>query len=279
MEKFCMGLNAQFGPALVDQISMLKQAGFHGFFVKWERGMDIAPLYERAVQEGMIFQSIHGPFLKADQLWQETDQTQDVLDEMIECLHVCHRFQVPVMVCHAYIGFGREYCPNAYGIKNFEKLIQAAQRLRVRIAFENTEGEEYLACLMDRFSDSEWVGFCWDTGHEMCYNRGRDMMAAYGNRLMATHINDNLGISDPDGKIFWTDDLHLLPFDGIGNWKEIAGKLRKYHFSGPLTFELLKKSKPGRNENDVYDRMSAEAYFAAAYERAVRLYELIHNAE
>ena len=49
--------------------------------------------------------------------------------------------------------------------------------------------------------------------------KGKDMLELYGDRLIATHINDNLGVSNSDGKIFRTDDLHLLPFDGIAYMK------------------------------------------------------------
>lgn len=34
-------------------------------------------------------------------------------------------------------------------------------------------------------------------------------------RLIATHLNDNYGVSDYGGVITPTDDHHLLPFDGI----------------------------------------------------------------
>lgn len=275
--KLCMGLNAQFGPSLTEQIVLLKKAGFDGFFVKWERGMDLTDIARKAEEEGMMFQSIHGPFLRVCDLWEENENTQNVLEEMLECLKVCRKFQVPIMVCHAYIGFDREYCPTAFGMENFEIVIRAAEENQVKIAFENTEGEEYLARVMEQYRQHPLVGFCWDTGHEMCYNRGKDMLSLYGERLFCTHINDNLGISDSNGRIFWTDDLHLLPFDGVGDWPEKAERLNKYQYQGALTFELLKSSKPGRHENDGYAAMSAEAYFQAAFDHAVRFRALVEN--
>ena len=98
----------------------------------------------------------------------------------------------------------------------------------------------------------------------MCYNRSRNLLADYGGKLIATHLNDNLGISDYDGKIYWTDDLHLLPFDGIADWPELAVRLRKCGFDGPLTFELNKSSKPDRYDNSMYEKMPAAEYIAAA---------------
>ena len=103
------------------------------------------------------------------------------------------------------------------------------------------------------------------------------MMRLYGDRLFGTHLNDNLGVSDYNGVITWTDDLHLLPFDGIADWEDIASRLNKYHFDGPLTFELNTKSKPDRHDNDEYDKMPLELYIAKAYNRACRVAALKKN--
>jgi len=124
---------------------------------------------------------------------------------------------------------------------------------------------------MKHFASSPNVGFCWDTGHEMCYNFDRDMLALYGNRLLCTHLNDNLGVSDYEGRIIWTDDLHLLPFDGIADWKDITARLNRCGYTDFLTFELKIKSLPGRRENDPYARMDIADYLTAAYMRACRV--------
>ena len=122
----------------------------------------------------------------------------------------------------------------------------------------------------------EAAGFCWDTGHEMCYNYSMDMPGRYPGKLLATHINDNLGIRDFGGAITWHDDLHLLPFDGAGDWDGIARRLAD--FDGPLTFELTTHSKPDRHESDKYGRLSPEEYLAEAYARACRLAAMVKRA-
>ena len=174
------------------------------------------------------------------------------------------------MVAHAFIGF-TSHNPTAFGLKNFERVVAEAERLGVKVALENTEGEEYLAALMAHFAGCNAVGFCWDTGHEMCYNHSQDMLALYGDRLLCTHLNDNLGIRDFGGNITFIDDLHLLPFDGIADWADIASRLNRCGFDGILTFELNTKSKPNRCENDPYGRMDIRQYFTQAYMRACRV--------
>lgn len=200
----------------------------------------------------------------------------DAAAELIDCLHACAENGVPIMVAHTFIGFN-DHTPNEKGLENFGKVVCEAERLGVKVAFENTEGEEYLAAVMERFKDSPAVGFCWDTGHEMCYNHSKDMLSLYGDKLIATHINDNLGIRDFDGNITWIDDLHLLPFDGTADWQGIADRLNKCGYDGILTFELNRCSKPDRHENDFYRDMSVEKYLTLAFMRACRVAALRKN--
>ncbi len=175
------------------------------------------------------------------------------------------------------MGFDEEYVPTEIGLQNFGKVIDYAEKVGVKIAFENTEGVDYLKAVLDRFGERECVGFCWDSGHEMCYNFSENLVARYGHLLIATHLNDNLGVKDFDGKITWHDDLHLLPFDGIGDWEDFAVRIRKSGFSDILTFELNNKSKPNRHENDKYDAMPLEQYLAEAYSRACRVAKMIER--
>lgn len=268
--RLCLGLGCCRGLSNEEQIRLMKKVGFDGFFPGWSRGMDWEPIMRAAKEENMILQSVHAPFGKMADMWKPTEKTEDAVQELIECLEDCKKYGAPIMVVHAFIGF-EEHEPTEFGLKSFERVVDAAERLGVKIAFENTEGEEYLEALMERFRDRECVGFCWDTGHEMCYNYSRDLLAQYGDRLLCTHLNDNLGISDYEGKIFWTDDLHLLPFDGAADWQGVADRLDKHGYKGEMTFELTVGSKPDRHENDAYARMTAEEYLTNAYMRACRV--------
>lgn len=266
----CMNVSEEFGIPVTEQIKMLKKIGFEGFFTGWKRKMNVEEIRKTADDEGMIYQSIHAPFYKAAEMWKEREEAKEAIDELIECISVCEKYNVPVMIVHTFIGF-KDHTPTDCGVENYRIVIEAAKRAGVKIAFENTEGEEYLERLMTEFKSYDNVGFCWDTGHEMCYNHSQDMMAKYGDKLIATHINDNLGISDFDGEIIWTDDLHLLPFDGVADWEGITKRLNDHNYNGILTFELNKKSKPGRHENDKYEKMTLEEYFTESYIRACRI--------
>ncbi|MBR2375429.1 MAG: sugar phosphate isomerase/epimerase [Clostridia bacterium] len=268
--KLCLGVGKSFGLPPAEQIQLFRKTGFDGFFIEWEKGIDLQAIRACADKWGMIFQSVHAPFWQARCMWYPHERTEEGLQELLACVEDSAVCNVPIVVMHAFIGFD-DHEPNQMGIENFRKVVERAKELGVKIAFENTEGEEYLAALMDAFKDYDNVGFCWDTGHEICYNRSKDMTALYGNRLIATHLNDNLGISASDGTITWLDDLHLLPFDGVADWQNIVDRLEDCGFDGLYTLELTTASKPDRHENDAYAAMPIEEYVAEVYARAKKI--------
>lgn len=272
--KLCLGTSEQLGMAETEQIRLFAKTGFEGFFTLWSENSDVKECRNLADELGMMYQSLHAPFTKAADFWEAGEKADAALDEMKRCLYACAENGVPIMVAHTFIGFDKHE-PNDIGVKNFEKAVIEAKKLGVKIAFENTEGEEYLYAVMDNLKDYDNVGFCWDTGHEMCYNHSKDMPGMFGGRLITTHINDNLGIKDYGGEITWLDDLHLLPFDGIADWEGIAKRLVREDFCDVLTFELNKVSKPGRWDNWIYEKMTAEEYIAEAYKRACRVAALV----
>ena len=267
--RLCLGTNSQFGISTKKQIELFKQTGFDGFFTDWDS--EIMEYRRLADKIDMIYQSVHAPFGNASKMWKNNKESENAVNELISCVRDCAEAEVPIMIVHTYIGFDSEDIPTKEGIDNFGRVVEEADKLNVKIAFENTEGEEYLKAVMDAFSHCDNVGFCWDSGHEMCYNKGKDMLNLYGDRLIATHLNDNLGVSDFDGKIFWTDDLHLLPFDGIINWENAVKRLNICGYDDIITFELNTISKPNRHENDKYKKMPIEEYVAECYVRACKV--------
>lgn len=267
--KLGLGVRDDFGIPEEEQIRLFRQVGFDGFFTKWRRGQDVSLLRRVADEAGIEYQSIHAPLTGIADMWESAEAGKEHMTLLLECLAECEKHGVPIMVAHVIAGFDK-HSPTDIGVENFRVVAEAAKKAGVKIAFENTEGVEYLEKLMTAFRDYDNVGFCWDTGHEMCYNHGNDVLTPYGDRLIATHLNDNLGATDFGGTITSRDDLHLLPFDGIIDWREIAARLHKCGYEGMLTFEVNKTGKAGRYEAEKYKRLSAEEFVTEAYIRACR---------
>lgn len=254
-----------------DVIKIIKSTGFDAISPVWEANGNLSEIVGTARQNELIIQSLHAPFDKAADMWNDDSASIFAKNDLLAALNSCIQFEIPVLVVHTWIGFDYTFDEANLDYKNFDEIVSYAKEHNIKIAFENTEGEEYLFALMKHFKDNDTVGYCWDSGHEMSYNHSQDLLARFGDRLIMTHINDNLGISRFDGKTFWTDDLHLLPFDGIADWDYNVERLKKSKHLDILNFELNIKSKPDRHENDCYGQMTLEQYFAEAYKRACRI--------
>lgn len=236
------------------------------------KNVNLEAISDTADKCDMVLQSLHAPYGRSADMWSKDKNVSELaVAELLASLEDCHRYNIPILVVHTWIGFENIPEPTDEGFENYNKLVDKAHKYGTKIAFENTEGDEHLFALMQHFENNPTVGFCWDSGHEMCYNHSEDLLKKYGNKLIITHLNDNLGISRFDGKTYWTDDLHLLPFDGVADWDYNITRLKKSTIPEFLNFELNIISKPGRHENDCYVDMSYEQYFAEAYKRACKI--------
>lgn len=271
-QKIGISISNDYTAPISDVLAIIKGVGFDAVSPIWEEKSKLAETVAAAKALGLQIQSLHAPFYKARDLWScDASISEPVMEELFRVVDFCYEHSIPITVVHTWIGFDYNFDKSTLNYDTFDEVVRYAAEHNVKVAFENTEGEEYLFALMDHFKDNDTVGFCWDSGHEACYNKSEDLLLRFGDRLIMTHLNDNLGISRFDGKIYWTDDLHLLPYDGIADWDYNIARLKKSKHMDILNFELLINSKPNRHENDAYARMSLSEYFTEAYKRACRI--------
>ena len=266
-----------FGLNFEDSLRLIADAGFDSFFSGTAPNDELRQRRKLADSLGLVYSSLHAPFKRASDMW-KNGLLGDIAEcEIRDCIDLCSGIDVPILVVHPFIGFDM-HTPSEIGLSRFKRLAQYAYEKNVKLAIENVEGEEYFDYLMNGLADFDSIGFCLDTGHQMCYNRGRDFLSELGDRLIYTHVNDNMGITYPDGRIFWHDDAHLLPFDGVQDWNKLALQLKNIGYKGYLTLELSKTSKPNRICNDIYNKMSPQEYVYEAAARIKKFADMIENS-
>ena len=265
MRKLILGVGLGYAIPWAEQINSFATVGWDGFFTGWDEQNGNLAYRRLADSLGMIYQSIHAPFDRTDLIWESGEAGERETDRLIACVEECARCEVNIAILHTIIGMTK-CTPTAIGSARYGRILDRARELGVTVALENTEGEVYLDRLVTDHAWHSALGFCIDTGHELCYNGGRDMIGKYKSILVATHLNDNLGQTAPD--ITYLDDSHLLPFDGIADWQGVANRLNAADYTGPLTFELTTRSKPGRTANDVYSGLTLADFAAEAHTRA-----------
>lgn len=271
-QKISMSLESSYSRPTTEVVKLLHELGFDAVCPTWEPREKLDSIVQTARELGMELHFLHAPFAGIDKLWGfDDDAAQSVFETMKLALDDCIRLKIPVLVMHIWIGFSPDFDPETLNFSYFDQLIAQAKKNGVQIAFENTEGEEYLNAILSRYRSEDAVGYCFDAGHEMCYNHSQDMLTPYADKLLVTHLNDNLGITAKDGSLSWFDDLHLLPYDGAGDWDDVIRRLKNCRALEYTNLECNNVSKPGRHENDIYAAMSLEEYFMEAYKRARKL--------
>lgn len=271
-QKVGISLGNDYGIPFNEFFDMIKGIGFEAISFGWGEGVDYKERADYARSIGLEIQSMHAPFTHAAKLWQlSKEELVEYEKGIYSALEECKINSIPVMVMHSWIGFKYEFDEKTLNFENYDRLVNKAKEYGVKIAFENTEGLEYHDALMKRYADFDNVGFCWDSGHEMCYNYSQDLLAKYGNKLIMTHINDNLGIGRFSGETWPRDDLHLLPFDGVADWSKCVERLKKCPKQEILNLELTTVSRPHRHDNDIYQKLSLVEYFTEAYKRICKI--------
>lgn len=169
--RLCLGTNSQFGISIKKQIELFKQTGFDGFFTEWNS--EIMEYRRLADKIDMIYQSIHAPFENASKMWKNNKESENAVNELISCIRDCAEAEVPIMIVHTYTGFDSEDIPTKEGIDNFGRVVEEADKLNVKIAFENTEGEEYLKAVMDAFLIATTLDFVGIAGMKCAITKVR----------------------------------------------------------------------------------------------------------
>jgi len=164
--------------------------------------------------------------------------------------------------------------------RTMQEAARYARQRGVRIALENMHYPSYLnheviRTLLTEF-DSEIIGVCFDTGHGNCLPNGLDFAREFNDRIIAVHLNDNLGAvnnnaTDEDAS---AGDRHMLLYSGTVNWAAVADVLcNSSYFTvecGPVNMEVGHRRHPEITDVNVFlDR---------AYETGMRFAEELELA-
>ena len=259
-------LHDKFGISIEENLRLIKAAGFDCVFSSFTRSFPLKSAVSAAKKLNLEYETLHAPFTACgleenlNSMWRETGCGEQYLKLLLECVDACAQNGIEKCVIHNAV---TENPPpvSEIGLERFSRLFSYAKKCGVRMAVENLESEEHLSRLMELTGD--FHGFCWDCGHNLCYTPMTDIMSLYGKKLICTHVDDNKGVTRP-GIIHYTDDLHLMPFDGALNWEWYAGKIKSCGYTGPLTLEL----------KDDYLGVGAAKFYELACKRALKLCEM-----
>ena len=258
-----IGINADSfrGGDVYESLKKIKAHGFNCFFVEGYSSDFIG--YKKLADElGLTFDFIHAPFRGINDFWLEGDGYKELYEKICLSIETAAACSVPVVITHLSSGW-QPPAVSEIGLSRFDALVEIAEQRGIILAFENLRNYENIMVIMERYKDRKNVRFCYDCGHEYCYTHGVDWIKIFGEKLICTHIHDNLGYDrtcDPD--------IHILPFDGTLDYADMVRRLDKVGYEGPIMLEVFNTTK------SEYKELTADEFFATCAARAKRIAEM-----
>lgn len=259
MNKIGINYSNYFGMTPQDNCRLFSQIGFDALFILHRNHGDTEAFAKAAQDNGLWLESLHAPFDGINNMWLPGDDGEVMLKRLCDSVEDAAEFDVPVVVVHLSSG---DQWPgiNDLGHSRFDRLVDVAVKHNVTIAFENQRKLANIAFAFETYANVAQVGFCWDMGHEACFN-GTEFMPLFGDKLVYTHIHDNF--AEP------RKDLHMIPFDGKIDFNRRMQHLKDRNYQGTLTLEILP------NGSDFYSNVTAEEYYKKAYAAALKLRDML----
>lgn len=243
-----------------DTIDAIKKAGFKNVFIQWynENWRPSQAEQLKRIQAcglGVIF--AHLGYQNINNIWLDHEAGRELVARYKEDIRICHQNKIPMVVMHLTAG-NKAPKYNELGIDRLKEIVAYADKLDMKIAFENTRIKGYLDYVIEQINCHN-VGICFDSGHYHTHFHDEFDFDKYKNRIFAVHLHDN----DQTG------DLHFLPFDGTLNWDTVMQRLKQCNYSGPVTIEPCYRYG--------YLKMDLDHFYEKAYQAAVRLEQMMRS--
>ena len=246
--------------SIIETIKSIKNAGFKNVFVQWfdenwEHNQEEQVKLCKELGLNIIF--AHLGYQNINSIWEDGIEGDNQVERYKRNIKDCHDNGIPMVVMHLT---SHKKAPkyDEIGLNRIKKIVKYAKELNMKVAFENTKIKGYLEYVLDNIKD-ENVGICFDAGHYHAHFDDEFNFEFFKDRIFAVHLHDN----DK------SDDLHLLPFDGTIDWKDVIKKLKECNYNGPVTLELCYRYD--------YLNMSLEDFYEKGYTIGRRLAEMFED--
>lgn len=193
--------NANKDVSAIETIDAIRNAGFTNVFIQWYN-RDWKPTQEEQLEyirkKGLNIIFAHLGYQNINDLWLEKEAGDKLVDRYKNDIKICRNNNIPMVIMHLT---SKSEAPkyNEIGLKRLQEIVDYAQKLNIKVAFENTKIKGYLDYVIDNIKNKN-VGICFDSGHYHVY------------------FNDE--------------------FDGTLNWSNVVKNLKECNYSGPITLEL-----------------------------------------
>lgn len=240
-----------------ETIKTIKDAGFDGVFIQWyDKNWEFSQQQQvdYCKELGLDILFAHLGYKGINDIWVNGENGDLLVKKYIHNLDECKVNCIPMVVMHL-TSKSVAPKPSEIGVKRLQIIVDYAEKLGIKVAFENTKIFGYLEYVFDRIKNKN-VGICYDAGHCHCHFNDKFSWTKFRNKIFAVHLHDN----------DQTDDQHLLPFEGTIDWKKLVSNLNSAGYDGVVTLENCYRYD--------YLNMSLFDFYKLSLEKAKEIYKM-----
>lgn len=211
---------------------------------------------------GIDFDNVHLTGSGTHAVWAEGERGDKIVERYCKEIKLCAEYGIKTGITHVTWGTSEPPPVCELGLRRFRTIAECAEKYGVVVALENSVSREHLYYVLDNIK-SPYVGHCFDSGHRNAFAHDTDFLAKYGDRLVATHIQDN------DAK----HDLHLMPFDGTINWEQVSAELAGTSYARKQICAEVAGSKHWEREGMTAEQIRESMAHVSAEKQGLITYE------
>ena len=236
-----------------DTLQVIKSAGFKAICLKMDIFSDSPSIkIEDYYKSGLRIENAHLDSAGTSHMWLDGIKGDAITEKYIRQFDRCHDYGIKIGVAHVTWGVGQVPPPSATGLDRFKRVVEAAEKRGVVVAFENSVYPGHLRYVLDNIKSPNAM-FCFDSGHHNAFSPKENYFPDYSERLAAMHLQDNDG---------WRD-LHLIPLDGCVDWPSVISNISKTGlYKKCVTFEtggIVSRNCPGLSAEEIRYGLSRAA--------------------
>ncbi len=249
----------------IDTIDAISEAGFKNAFVQWydkktwKVSQEEQVKYARSKGLNIIF--VHLGYDNINDIWLSEEEYNlkkcNNVERYKKDIKDVHDLGIDLVIMHLTSKFvAPPFCEAS--LNRIKEIVNYAESLNVKIAFENTKIKGYLEYVLANIK-SKNIGVCYDIGHDHAHFKDTYDFSFFKNKFFAVHLHDNHG----------EDDEHLLPFDGTIDYEKQIKSLKENGYNGYTTLELKYQKK--------YSDMSLKEFYKEAFKRGKLLQKMFNK--
>jgi len=186
---------------------------------------------DEAEELGIPIESLHIPFGEGfDLSYPDEAERRLAIANTVKYIERSYSYGIDSVIIHPhhYLKESKETALSRSRESLEEIIMQAPADIRLNIEnLPDDRGSWICSGLLDHFDSGE-LGWCYDSSHENISGEPFHLLEKHYDRLAVTHLSDNMG----------EDDDHLIPGEGVIEWRRMRGIVDRKEALTDLLFEV-----------------------------------------